>query len=122
MSHTTPQPASATRPISATFLDFATPLLRALSPQASKDDAEAALKIAFTVWNFVVLDVLHGNHEYVAMIRQSTAGEPASAAVVEQMIARKQALFADDHRLLGKYSLTRKHGEWRLRVEEGTAR
>jgi hypothetical protein len=105
------------RKISETFLNFALPLLKGLGAKASKDKIEEVLKIAFTVWNSVVFDRVDGNTRYVARLRKLTAADPASRALVQQMIARKQTLFADDHRLIGEYSVRLKNDEWRLWAE-----
>jgi hypothetical protein len=50
-------------------------------------------------------------------IRQLTAGDPLVSAMVEQMLSRKRSEFGNDQRLVGDYQLSRKNGEWRLRVE-----
>jgi len=105
------------RKISETFLDFVAPLMAAAGAVATKGQVEQALKIAFTVWNSVVFDTKRGNTAYLTRIRQLTVNDPVSAALVEQMISRKRALFGDDLRLIGEYRLTQKNGEWRLWAE-----
>jgi len=101
---------------SETFLDFAAPLLGEPGG-ATKDQLEEVLKVGFTVWNSVVFDTVNGNTECVATLRKLTAVDPISAALTEQMISRKRAVFPDDHRLIGRYGLKRKNGEWRLWAE-----
>ena len=54
------RPRFPTRKISDTFLDFAEPLLSPLGAEASKQEMEGALQIAFTVWNAVVFDAARG--------------------------------------------------------------
>ncbi len=105
------------RKISETFLDFSSPLLDALGKDAKKYQVEQVLKIAFTAWNAVVLDTVKGNTKYVTQIRELTADDPMSAALIDQMISRKQDIFSGDHRMIGEYRLTQKRGEWRLRAE-----
>ena len=78
---------------------------------------EQVLKIAFTAWNAVVLDTVKGNTHYVTKLRELTTDDPMSAALIEQMISRKQDMFSGDHRMIGEYRLTQKSGEWRLRAE-----
>ena len=105
------------RKISETFLDYASPLIDALGPNVTKEQFDQALKIAFTVWNSVVFDQADGDARYAAKAQELTGGDPAMAALVEYLIRRKQSSFANDQRLIGEYSLIRKSGEWRLRVE-----
>ena len=105
------------RKISETFLDFSSPLLDALGKDVTKYQVEQVLKIAFTAWNAVVLDTVKGNTQYVTQLRELTAEDPMSAALIEQMISRKQNMYSADHRMIGEYKLTRKSGEWRLRAE-----
>ena len=49
----------------------------------NKYQVEQALKIAFTVWNAVVLDTVKGNNQYVTKLRELTADDPMSAALLE---------------------------------------
>jgi hypothetical protein len=37
--------------------------------------------------------------------------------LIDGLIARKQTQFSRDLRLVGKYEIVEKHGEWRFRVE-----
>jgi hypothetical protein len=46
-------------------------------------------------------------YRYLNDIRHLTADNPETAFLVEQMIARKRALFADDRRLIGNWDVTR---------------
>ena len=90
------------RKISETFLDFSSPLLDALGKDVNKYQVEQILKIAFTAWNAVVLDAVKGNIQYVTKLRELTADDPMSAALLEQMISRKQDMFSGDHRMIGE--------------------
>ena len=103
--------------ISEAFLDFASPLIEAAGPDAENSELELTLKVAFAVWNAVVIDTVNGNTRFVDGIRQATAGDPGATALVEQMLSRKRLAFGDDDRLIGSYELDRKDGEWVLRVE-----
>jgi len=105
------------RKISETFLAFAAPLLEAAGVKAGKRQVEEVLKIAFTVWNSVVYDTVNCNSHYVAQIRQLTANDPESSALMELMITRKKTMFSDDQRLIGEYKLTKKPDEWHLWAE-----
>ena len=46
---------------------------------------EQVLKITFTAWNAVVLDTVKGNARHVIKLRELTADDPMSAALLEQM-------------------------------------
>jgi len=105
------------RKISETFLDFAEPLLAPLGAEATEHEMEEALKIAFTVWNAVVFDAVNRNSRWVDQLRDLAGHDPHVRPIIEQLVARKQALFGNDHRLLGEYQLYRHHGELRLRAE-----
>jgi hypothetical protein len=105
------------RKISETFLHFAEPLLAELGPNATTDQMEEVLKIAFTIWNAVVYDTVNGNTKFIEMVRHAMAQAPDLAARIDQLIVRKRRLFGDDHRLVGEFKLTRQNGEIRLRAE-----
>jgi hypothetical protein len=105
------------RKISETFFAFAAPLLEAADANATKEQVEKALKIAFTVWNSVVYDTVNGKARWVSQIRQLAAKDPESSALMEMMITRKKKMFRDDLRLIGEYRLTRRSGEWHLWAE-----
>lgn len=105
------------RKISETFLDFAAPLLDPLGAEATEYEMENALKIAFTVWNAVVFDAVRRSSRWVDQVRDLAGHDPHVRALVEQLIARKQNLFGNDHRLVGEYQLYRHDGELRLRAE-----
>jgi hypothetical protein len=91
--------------------------LDALGKDVTKYQVEQVLKIAFTAWNAVVLDTVKSNTQYVTQLRELTAEDPMSSALIEQMISRKQNMYSGDHRMIGEYKLTRKSGEWRLWAE-----
>lgn len=111
------RPALPNRKISETFLDFAEPLLETVDRKAGKEGVEKILQIAFTVWNSVVFDTVGGSGDYVAKLRQCIENDPIAAALIEFMISRKKAMFGDDLRLIGEYSVTKKLGGWNLRAE-----
>ena len=69
------------------------------------------------VWNSVALETVNGEVEYLAMLRECVACDPYATAQIEKMISRKRALFGDDPRLVGKYEIVEKEGEFRLRAE-----
>jgi len=107
----------APRKISETFLEFVAPLLEAVGAEAVDHQLEQLLQVGFTVWNAVVFDAADTNSRFVDQLQDLTAQDPVVSALVEQLIARKRRLFADDQRLIGHYQLYRDRGELRLRAE-----
>ena len=103
--------------ISEAFLDFASPLIDAAGPEAGPPELEPILKIAFSVWNAVVIDTVNGDSRFVDAIRQATAAAPGASALVESLLSRKRLVFANDDRLIGNYELLQKNGKWILRAE-----
>jgi hypothetical protein len=95
------------RKISETFLHFAAPLLHDLPAEAPERRARDALQVSFMAWNAVIFADVLNDERYLAEIRRLTADKPETAFLVEQMIARKRALFADDARLIGNWEVTR---------------
>jgi len=95
------------RKISETFLDFASPTMNDLPSEAAEHRARQALQVSFTVWNAVIFADVLNDHGYIDQIRHLTAGNPEAGLLVEQMIARKRELFADDERMIGDWEVTR---------------
>jgi hypothetical protein len=95
------------RKISETFLDFARPIIQDLPSEAPEHRAREALQLAFTAWNAVIFADVLNDHGYIDQIRHLTAGNPEAGLLVEQMIARKRELFADDERMIGDWEVTR---------------
>jgi hypothetical protein len=75
--------------------------------EAPERRARDALEVSFTAWNAVIFADVLNDDRYLNKIRLLTADKPETALLVEQMIARKRALFADDARLIGNWELTR---------------
>ena len=117
MTQSQPELTFPDRKISETFLHFAEPLLSGLGPNATDDQMNEALKIAFVVWNSVVYDTVNGETKLVDQIHQTTSHDPDLSLFIAQLIFRKHNLFGDDHRLVGEFKLTRKDGEMNLRAE-----
>ena len=78
-----------------------------LPSEAPEHKAREALKVCFTVWNAVVLADVLNNHRFLDDIRALTAANPGTAFLMEQLIARKRSLFANDERLIGNWVVTR---------------
>jgi hypothetical protein len=108
---------SSQRKISKTFLEFAEPLWIPLGAEATDQELEQVLMIAFTVWNTVVFDALDPSRQGVKQLRNLAGEDPSIRAIIEQLITRKQSLFANDQRLIGEYRLNRRQGELRLWAE-----
>jgi hypothetical protein len=105
------------RQISETFLDFAAPMLDDLPSEAPEQRAKTALEVSFTAWNAVVFADVLNDHRHLEEIRRLTAGKPETARLMEQLIARKRALFADDERLIGTWEVTRTEDGINLRAD-----
>jgi hypothetical protein len=105
------------RKISETFMEYAEPLIGSGEEAPTKEQLDTILKVAFTVWNSVVLDTANGNSHYVNELRRYLAGHVMPAALVEQMISRKKTLYGNDHRMIGEFRISKKSGEWRLWAE-----
>lgn len=103
--------------ISETFLKFAEPILGNESGSLTAQEIEKGLGIAFVVWNAVVYDTVHGNAEWVTRLRKQVELDSQLTVLIDGLITRKQTQFGHDLRLVGKYEIVEKNGEWRLRVE-----
>jgi hypothetical protein len=96
------------RKISETFLDFAAPIVSMVDLNTTEAQLEEGFKVAWTVWNAVVMDTACGTSRYVRKLHKLTAGHPLPRGIIDQMIARKRELFGEDQRLIGNYKLTYK--------------
>lgn len=104
------------RKISETFLDFAAPILD-LSSDAREDHLRSALQIAFTVWYAVTLADVLNEPRHLGEIRRLTAEQPDISLRLEELIARKRTLYADDERLIGEWELRRTEDGFNLRAD-----
>jgi hypothetical protein len=95
------------RKISETFLRFAAPLLPTLRSEAPERQIQAALEVAYTAWNAVIFADVLNNNRYIDDARRLTDNTTGPAMLMEQMIARKRELFADDTRMIGDWKVTR---------------
>jgi len=116
MKHPADPPFSESK-ISATFLEFATPILGNESGSLTANEIERILSVAFVVWNAVVYDKVHGDTEWVTRLRKQAGQDAQLLVLIDDLIARKQTQFGHDLRLVGKYEIVENNGEWRLRVE-----
>lgn len=97
---------SPTRKVSETFLSFAEPLLQNL-PEDPVRHVENSLRIAYVVWNAVVLADVLGEDQHLADTRHRLGSDPAGRALAKMLISRKRALFGDDAWLIGRYEVRR---------------
>src|SRR6266700_7352512 len=104
------------RKISEMFLHFAAPLLENLPGDAPEHHAQQALQVSFTAWNAVIFADVLDDHRHLDEIRRLT-GKPETALLMEQLIARKRALFADDERMIGTWEITRTEDGINLRAD-----
>jgi len=106
------------RKCSETFLDFAAPLLDSLPNEASSEHSlQKALEVCFTAWNAVIFADVLNDHRHLDEIRRLTANRPETAQLMEQLIARKRALFADDERMIGTWEVARTENGISLRAD-----
>ena len=96
--------------ISETFLRFAAPILEDIPEGTTPSEIERLLLVPCTIWNALVFDHASGTQEYVNRVREAAAQDPASAAITEYLIERKQVCFGNDLRLIGEYRVKR-YGE-----------
>jgi hypothetical protein len=111
------RPAFPNRKISETFLHFAAPLLNELPGEAPEHEVRVALNLSFTIWNAVIFADVLNNHRHLNEIRRLTADRPETVLLMDQLIARKRALFAGDERMIGTWEVTRTEDGINLRAD-----
>lgn len=113
---------SSNRKISETLLDFAEPLLESLGKRPSPDIVESTLKVAWAVWNAVVMEQTTGEGSILVALRHQVGGDPMTRSIFEELIERKRSTpgFAADHRIMGELKMVKRNGEWSLRLEART--
>jgi hypothetical protein len=103
--------------ISETFLEFAAPLLADLPSEDREIKARYALIMAFTAWNAVIFADVLNDSRYVDQIRGLAQYRPEARQLIDAMIARKRALFAEDDRMIGTWEVTRTEDGINLRAD-----
>jgi len=97
--------------LSDALLQFAGPLVSLLPPDASAEDLEAMLSLAYLVWNGVVLEELGRESPYLAEAksvvrgRMPIAGRKEVLRLIAAMESRKRAENPPDLRVIGEFSL-----------------
>ncbi len=109
--------AAGRRKISEAFLEFSLPILRGMTIDTSEQEIEHVLKLAFTVWNSVIMDQVNGNDRWIEYLQELMAEDPLTWAIVTDLIHRKRTLFGDEKLLIGNYRVTRKGDELNLWAE-----
>lgn len=102
------------RKISATILDFGTPLFDLIPPDAPIATQRQALTTVIHVWNAVIVDEANGT-SHLRDARKSLrtlprAGRALFERAFDELVVSKSRDFRDDKRLVGN---------WELRVAPG---
>jgi hypothetical protein len=84
---------------------------------APEHRAQEACEVAFTVWNAVIFADVLNDRRHLDEIRRLMADKPETALPMEQLIARKRALFGDDERLIGTWEVARTEDGINLRAD-----
>jgi len=92
-------------------------MLNDLPSEAPEQRAREALEVSYTAWNAVVFADVLNDPRHLDYIRRLTADKPEVALLMEQLIARKRELFADDERLIGSWEVTRTEDGINLRAD-----
>jgi hypothetical protein len=108
---------AAPRKISEVFFDFVSPLVTPFEKHLNSAHIESTLRIAYTIWNSLVLAEVTHDTSCLDRISQITSEHPQLRPIVHALIERKQKFFTDDHRLIGDYKVTYKRGGFVLGVE-----
>jgi hypothetical protein len=95
------------RKISETLLHFARVTPESLPSEVPERRAHEALTVASTVWNAVIFADVLNDDRHLNEVRRLFVGTAEVAALVEQLIARKRTVFADDERLIGNFEVKR---------------
>ncbi len=92
--------------MSETLLEFVAPLIDAWGQPPNRKQVEALIKISWLAWNAVVY-AERGNRKYLEEVRARNArtGNRQHELLFDDLVQRKRALFGDDHRLFGDWSL-----------------
>ncbi len=110
--------------ISATLLAFARPLLRVVGEPEGEEELDAALRVAVTVWNAVVLEQSGQAGRYLAQARRlvEESALPAAVGLFQSLVEHKHQAFEDDLRLILDYRVVRdERGRLGVEVSAGQA-
>jgi hypothetical protein len=107
------------RKMSETLVDFARPLTDQLPADSTAEEMKATMTFAACVWNVVDVQgirdaVVYLNMKMPRRLRVIPAAK--AAALVRKMLARKDELFGDDHRLAMDIDVYREGAELRVKA------
>ena len=88
---------SETKKISATLIDFVSPMLTELGSTASKPAFESILRTGALVWNACVMDHLRKTTAHEIEVISHTNNQ-FEAALIQKLFDRKKSHFAEDLR------------------------
>ncbi|WP_426749043.1 hypothetical protein VZQ01_26810 [Myxococcus faecalis] len=95
--------------ISATLLDYASPLFEGMPPSVPLEQRRSILQVAITVWNALVTAAWGGEDLLPDLYRRLDAlpepGRSTMRATIDMLVARKRQLFARDLRGIGAWEL-----------------
>lgn len=66
------------------------------------------VQLSFRAWNAIIFADVLNDHRRVDEIRRLMADKPEATLLMEQLVARKRALFGDDERMIGAWEVS--HG------------
>jgi hypothetical protein len=106
------------RKMSETLVDFARPLTDQLPADYTAEELKATMNFAACVWNVVDIVSVRDAVAYLSrkMSHRLRVPAPKAAAVVSKMLARKNQLFGDDHRLAMDIDVYREGTELRVKA------
>ena len=103
--------------VSDAFLEFAQPLLEQLPEVPPRATLEAALTIAWTVWNAVVRADFAHDLSALGTIRGHLARDAHGSAQLDALIERKRTRYADCAWYFGEWAIIETQQGHSLRVE-----
>ncbi len=108
---------STKKKISKTFINFSQPFISIIDKNTTEYQIKRGFEIAYTVWNAVVMDAVKRTDHYTTLLNQLTSDDPSASEFLNQLVVRKQTLFAEDLRLIGEYKVTYKNGNLHVWAE-----
>ena len=111
--------------MSATFADYAQPIIEQLPPGSAPGQLRRALLIASGVWNAMVAERgdVDRAAEFVTRILSEATKQPAPdglSAAIERLAVRKLARFDDDDRIVTDVQVQRVGNQFRIHVSSET--
>ncbi|MDQ3366830.1 MAG: DUF2384 domain-containing protein [Myxococcota bacterium] len=109
----------AGRKLTETLLDFARPMIDALSG-ADARSMRPLLEFSIGIWNAIVDEETGGSAGFLAELRAELVGGRAPSAIVgwhDKLVARKRELFSGDLRSVGSWDLRQDRGGVHVEME-----